>query len=95
MFASVRSDHFAMALNGFSVLLFVSAAPKLFAGNKKNFIYYAFCLLLLQLQFSHSAIENKVCYDLTTALYHFSNKARKQIDRPEVIGVAMAAPPPH
>ena len=75
-----------MALNDFSVLLFVPAAPKVLAEIKRA-IYTAYRPLILRLKLSHNAIENKVYYDLATTLYYFSNKERKQIDRPEVIGV--------
>ena len=76
-----------MALNGFSVLLFVPSAPEVLAEIKRT-IYTAFCPLILRLELSHNAIKNKVYYDLTNTLYYFSNKERKQIDRLEVIGVA-------
>ena len=37
---------------------------------------------------SHNAIENKVYYDLAITLRYFSNKERKQIDKPEIIAAA-------
>ena len=37
---------------------------------------------------SQNAIDNKGYYDVATTLYYFSNKERKRIDRPKVIGVA-------
>ena len=54
-----------MALNGFSVLLFVPAAPEVLAEIKRT-IYTAFCPLDLLLKISHNAILNKVHYDLAT-----------------------------
>ena len=56
-----------MALNGFSVLLFVPAAPKVFAEIKRT-IYTAFCALILRLQLSHNVIETKVYYDFIIIL---------------------------
>ena len=76
-----------MALNGFSVLLLVPAAPKVLAEIKRT-IYTAFCPLILRLKLLHNAIKNEVYYDLATTLCYFSNKERKRIDRPEVINVA-------
>ena len=78
----------AMALNGYSVLLFVLAVLGVFAEIKRT-TYNAFCPLILRLKLSHNAIESKVYYDLlATALYYFLNKERKRIDRPQVIDVA-------
>ena len=74
-----------MALNGFSVLLLVSAVREVLV-EIKSAIYTAFCPLIVRLKLSHNAIENKVYYDLATTLYYFSNKERERIDRPEVIG---------
>ena len=82
MFASRPSDPL-LALNGFSVLLFVPAALEVLAEINKT-ICIAFYPLSLQLELLHNAIENKVYYDLTTTLYYFSNKERKRIDRPEL-----------
>ena len=76
-----------MALNGFSVLLLVSAALEVLAELKRAF-YTALCPLILRLKLLHNAIENKVYYDLAAALYYFSNKETKEIDKPEVIGEA-------
>ena len=61
-----------MALNSFSVLQFVPLALKVFAEMKRT-IYTAFYPLILRLELSHSAIKNKVYYDLDTTLYYFSN----------------------
>ena len=52
-----------MALNEFSVLLLVSAAPEVFA-ELKGAIYTVFCALILRLKLSHNTIENKVYNDL-------------------------------
>ena len=73
-----------MALNGFSVLLFVPPAPEALAEIKRT-IYIAFYTLIFRLELSLSAIENKVYYDLATTLYYFSNEKRERIGRPEVI----------
>ena len=73
-----------MALNGFSVLLFVSAATEVLTEIKRT-IYIVFCPFILRLELSYNAIENKVYYDLATTLYYFSNKERKRIDKPEVM----------
>ena len=77
-----------MDLNGFSVLLFVPPAPKLLAEITKT-LYTRFCSLILRLELSRNATENKVHYDLATT---GSNKKRKQIDRPKVIGVDKGDP---
>ena len=63
-----------MDLNGFSVLLFVPAAPEALAETKRTI----YCPLILRLELSHTAIENKVYYDLAATLYryYFSNKER-------------------
>ena len=82
----------AVALKSFSVLLFVPPAPKVLTEIKRT-IYTAFSPLIVQLKFSQNAIENKGYNDLATALCYFSNKERKQIDRPEVIGVAKGGDP--
>ena len=74
-----------MALIGFTVLLLVSAAPEVLANIKKR---HCVLPLILQLKLSHNAIENKVYYHLATTLYYLSNKERKLIGRPEVIGEA-------
>ena len=58
-----------MALNDFSVLLFIPATPKVLAEIKKT-IYAAFCPLILRLKLSHNAIKNKVYYDLATTTVH-------------------------
>ena len=79
-----------MAPNGFSVLLSVSAVLELLAEIKRA-TYIAFCPIILRLKLSHNAIESKVYYDLATTLYYFSNKERKQINRPEVKGEAKGA----
>ena len=79
-----------MALSDFNVLLFVSPAAEVLAETKRT-IYTAFYLVILRLELSHNAIKNKVYYDLATTLYYFSNKERKRVDRPEVVG----ALPPH
>ena len=75
-----------MALNGFSVLLFVPAAPKVLAETKKT-ISTTFCRLNLRLKLSQNAIENKVYYDVAITLCYFSDKEKIRIDRPEVICV--------
>ena len=67
--------------------MFVPAALEVVAEIKRT-IYTAFCPLILRLELSHNAIENKVNYDLAITLTYISNKERKQIDRREVIGVA-------
>ena len=54
-----------MALNGFSVLLFVPPSPEVLAELKRA-IYTAFCPLIIRLELSHNAIENKAHYDLAT-----------------------------
>ena len=72
-----------MAQYGFNALLFVPSAPEVLAEIKRT-IYTAFRTLILRLELSHDAIENKVDYDLATTLYNFSNTERKQIDSPEV-----------
>ena len=59
-----------MALNGFSVLLFVPPAPEVLEGIKKT-VYTAFYLLIFQRELSHNVIENKIYYDLATTLYYF------------------------
>ena len=82
-----------MALNSFSVPLFLPPAPEVLAKIKRA-IYTAFYPLFLRLELSHNAIENKVYYDFATSLYCFSkNKERKRIDWPEVIGVPKAMSP--
>ena len=78
----------AETLNGFSILLFVPPASEVLAELKRT-IYTAFFPLIIQSQPKHNALENKVYYGLATTLYYFSNKERKRIERPEVIGVAM------
>ena len=76
----------------FNVLLFVPVTLKVLAEIKRT-IYAAFCPLILPLKLSLNAVENKVYYDLlATTLNYFSNKERKRIDRPEVIGVASHLP---
>ena len=76
-----------MALNRFSVLLFEPPPPKVSAEIKRT-LYTTFYSFIFQLEVSHSAIESKVYYCLDITLYYFSKKERKQIDTPEVIGVA-------
>ena len=73
----------AMALNRFRILLFVQTAPEVLAEIKRT-ICTAFYSLILRLELSRKAIENKVPYAMSTTLYYFSNRKRKQIDRPEV-----------
>ena len=75
-----------MALNGFSVLLLVLAAPKALAKTKRV-IYTAFCLLILRLKRSQNTIQYMVYCDLATTLC-FLNKEKKRVDWPEVIGKA-------
>ena len=85
-----------MPTYGFSVLLLVSAAPKVLA-EIKSAIYTAFCAFILRLKLSHNTIKNKVYCDLAITLYYFSNKEIKRIDRPEVTGKAkkgVGAPAP-
>ena len=72
---------------GFSVLLFVPAAPEVLEEIKRT-NYTAFCFLIFRLELSHSALDDKVYYDLAIAIHYFSSNERKQIERPEVIGVA-------
>ena len=76
-----------MALNGFSILLFVPLVQEVLVAIKRT-IYTAFYPLILRLQLSHNTFENKVYYDLATTLYYLSNKERKLTNRPEVIWVA-------
>ena len=76
-----------MALNGFSVLLFVPTAPELLAEIQRT-IYIAFFPLIYRLELLHNTIENKVYYDLATTFYCFSNRERKRIDRSKDTGVA-------
>ena len=57
-----------MALNGFSVLLFVPAAAKILA-EKKRTIYFTFCSLLLRLELSYNPNKNKVTM---TCLPHYT-----------------------
>ena len=71
-----------MAMNGFSVLLFVPPALEV-SAEIKGTVCTAFYTLIFRLELSH--IENKVYYGFGTTLYYFSNKERKRIDRPEVI----------
>ena len=66
-----------MALNGFSVLLLVSAALEVLAELKRAF-YTALCPLILRLKLLHNAIENKVYYDLAAALYYFSARSYRR-----------------
>ena len=51
-----------MALNCFTFILLVSAAPELLAEIKRA-ICSAFSLLILRFELSRHAIENKVYYD--------------------------------
>ena len=79
-----------MALkNGFSVLLFVPPAPKVLAEIKR-IVYSAFCPLILQFDFSHYFIENKVYYDMAWLPHYIIFQINKEykIDRPELIGLA-------
>ena len=57
-----------MALNSFSVLLFVPSAPEVLAEIKRT-VYTAFYLLIRQLELFHNAIKNKVYYDLAIPHY--------------------------
>ena len=54
---------FAMALNGFSVLLFVPSAPEVVAEIKELFTVHWFYLLILRLELLHNAIKNDIYYD--------------------------------
>ena len=56
MFASGPLRSLAMTLNGFSILLFVPAAPEVLAETKRA-IYTAFCPLILRLKFSFNIIK--------------------------------------
>ena len=67
-----------MALNCFSVLLFVPSAPEVLVEIKRT-IYIAFCPLIAQLEFSHNAIENKVHGDLAKTLYYFQIRKENEL----------------
>ena len=67
-----------MALNGVSVLLFVPAASEVLAEIKKNYVHYA-SPLIIRLELSLNAIENKVYYDLTYITHYIIFHERKTI----------------
>ena len=56
-----------MALNGFSVMLFVPAAPEVLAEAKRT-IYAAFCLLILQFKLATTTL--KIKFTMTYWLLH-------------------------
>ena len=67
-----------MALNGLSTLLFVPAALEVLAEKKKNNLY---CILplIVRLELSHNAIENKIYFALRYTSYYFQIGKRNEL----------------
>ena len=87
MFASEPSDPLVYGPEFFRRFALRTNRTGSISRNKKNYLY---CVLLphYPIRLSHNAIENKVYYESVITLYYFSNKEKKRIDRPDVLGVA-------